>query len=737
MAISHPTLKRIALFVLCLALTSSAAAGVAAQTSPIPTLKIKLVAQPVWHEPGDDLAIRLRVTNVGSRDVRGFGIRVGVYPRAGSRSALHEDLDATVGSEPEARTIPYDQEVLAPGDSTTVMTKGRVDDLATVGAAGPDGGVYPLTLSVVNLETAEVLDTLTTMLIYYPEAPVARLGLVTVVPLNDVPWEGPGGTFTVPSTGEVPLEDATLRQGWLSGLVQALDEAVTQKKPPPQEEPRGRGRKGRQGRQQTKQKTPRALHIGLAPSPRLLQELVDLAAGYEREDGSEVSRDSPRARAAAAQLETLRHALGQEGVQSLLLPYSFPDLPTLTPPEILQQLSEGQSVFGEVLNRKVSSDWLFPPGGRLDVDTLEALQLTGGYARHIGLVASGSAVPMEDPELSGCPDEPYTFACPVSLKTSQGTSTGYLSDPGLEDRLTPLAQPHGNDRLALQQFFAETSMIREEQPGRVGRVIQATIPSTWHPNPRLSRVLFRGLQNAPWLKSLTPQEGLQGPIEPFPRALVQTETPVSTDLPTGFYETTLPAAEQVVLSYKQVAASDTERLRRLEQNLLVAESRSLWRDSATAVSFVTSSQQEAKDVMSKIKIIGVDDVTLTSSGGKFQLVLANGTGTPVTVSVELDAPQLEVDPDLLDKLSATYAPGNHPLTISATARSSGSFPLAVRIQSKDGYPIVEKDIQIRSTAFNRIALSITVGALLFLILFYLLRALRRSRSKDDPGADAA
>jgi hypothetical protein len=40
-----------------------------------------------------------------------------------------------------------------------------------------------------------------------------------------------------------------------------------------------------------------------------------------------------------------------------------------------------------------------------------------------------------------------------------------------------------------------------------------------------------------------------------------------------------------------------------------------------------------------------------------------------------------------------------------------------------------KRITIRSTAFNRVALGITFGALAFLIFFYMFRVLRRRRGK--------
>jgi hypothetical protein len=419
-----------------------------------------------------------------------------------------------------------------------------------------------------------------------------------------------------------------------------------------------------------------------------------------------------------------------------------PDLPTLarlapSSPELLEQLSEGRTVAGRLLGRPPVPDWIYVEGGRLDMLTLDQLQL-GRYGEHVAGVSAASSAPLSDADNAGCPDPALSFACPVSIETTSGAvSTGYISDEGLGERLALLPSGGGNDRLAIQHFFAETSMIREELPGTEGRVVQATIPANWNPTPRLSRILFEGIHDAPWLRSVTPAEGLEGSPEPASRQLQDELPPGEAELPEDFFESDLIPAKELIASYASVAVEDTARTRRLRHNLLVAESRFWFGDVATAAGYVQSSLDEAEAELSKIKIIGVDDVTLTSSKGKFQLVLANGTNTPVKVAVNLEADQLEVDPDLLERLSTTYGPGNHPLTITATARTSGKFSAAITVESLDGHLISQKDIEIRSTAYNRIALGITLGALLFLVLFYLFRLFRRSRSRNEPQADPA
>jgi hypothetical protein len=58
--------------------------------------------------------------------------------------------------------------------------------------------------------------------------------------------------------------------------------------------------------------------------------------------------------------------------------------------------------------------------------------------------------------------------------------------------------------------------------------------------------------------------------------------------------------------------------------------------------------------------------------------------------------------------------------------------LTINTQTPDGeLTFGTTVIEIRSTEFNRIALALTLGALVFLILFYGAKAVRRRRGRDD------
>ena len=731
---------------LLLALAAIVPAEAVAQEPAQVPLEVRLIRQPVWHEPDDKLNIHLRITNEGAEEIPGFDVRIGVYDRVRSRSELQDSLDISPGNELYVETHGFDDAALAPGDSTTVVIDEPVESFDNLRVA-EDGGVFPITLAVYDKRTASPVDFVTSQLIYYPEDPVEPfLGIVPILPLAPQPSQGPDGAFILEEVEEeevVPLQAAAADGGWLRSLVEELREAVTPEEPEPEPEPkqnRKGDRRGR-GRRPKPPKPPepiRPLHIAIAPDPRFAEELASLASGYRTDSPQEFGEESPEAEAAAQTLDTLKDVLRQESVDTLATPYGMPDLPRLTrleSAEVLEHLSEGTQVAENFLPGELDGAWFFPPGGHLDAETLAELLLAGDEAHKIAAVSSASLVPPANTDAAGCPEVTLTFTCPITIPTRSGTAKGFVSDAGVAGRLEPLGTPGLSDRLTLQQFFAETSMIREEIPGTAGRVIQATFPSDWAPSAYLSHTLVTGLWRAPWLRSLTPQEAMAASQDPEGKELLTAAAAVGEPDLTDFYAAEAEASA-VIDSYGEVAKEEVDRLQRLTHNLLVAQSLAPT-EPEIATTYATASRDEAISELEKIRMVGVEDVTLTSSKGRFQLVLTNGTDSPVDVRIALDQPQLEVDPEELDELSTTYPPGNHPLTINARARASGSFEVGIRIESPDGYIISQKDIRIRSTAFNRIALGITVGALLFLVLFYMYRVFRRSRNKGESEADPA
>jgi hypothetical protein len=659
---------------------------------------LRLVSQPLSHGPDDDLGLRLQVSNHGTTPLDGFQLTVGASSRIQTRSALHDSFADGSDVALNQFFVPGDESI-APGVKQTVTVDEPLSTLTVL----DEGGVYPLTITLYNAAVTEVLDSVATSLIYYPLRPETQLNLVLVLPMNDAPARAPGGVFAPDVEGRWPLEEALLDDGWITGLLDAIE--------------------GRAGTD---------VHLGVAPTPRLVEELADMADGYRRESADEFERvgpDDASAQAAGDALERLKRVLDARRTQRLLVPYSFPDLPSLTskldPLVMPEQIAVGEAVLAGALGEGFSGRALFAPAGRLDAGTLDQLHLAG--AADVTFFVHHSVEQPNDPTLGGCPEASPSFTCPVVVATSLGPTRGYVSDPGLQQRFADLNRP-GDDRLDLQRFFAESAMIREELPGVPDRVVQVTIPSLWHPTPRMWELLFRGFGNADWLQTLTPGEGLNLSLDPVPRVAVDALAPIQSQPDDVFFDTVADAAAAV--EHYESILPPADRLRRLERDVLVAHSRTWWSEPTPAAGllYAAQAQAEAETELDKITLGGTGEITLTSRQGDIQFGLFNDTGYPVKLVIRIDSDDLEVDPSVITRVFDQSA---QQVSFQATARSSGASPLVISVQTPDGTTIASKQITVRSTTFNQIALTITIGALLFLILFYALRGVRRRRGQPS------
>lgn len=696
--------------------------GALAQTpSPSPTpgsVAIELVGQPVWHSPGDDLGLRVRIENRGSAELEGFRMVVGVYDRVTTRSGLQTPPTTTPPS-----SMPFERtEVLEPGGAIEIELNEPLASFPTM-AAATAGGVYPLTFGITTSQGTALASSYT-YLVYYPQKPEVPLNLALLLPLNSVPERLPDGSFISASEGAT-LPDAISATGWLRGYVETLAEATTEDDPTP-----GRRRGEKRDRPEPAAAIP-PLHLSIAPTGRLTEELADLGNGSRTTSGS-ISSGDLLAEDARLVITGLRDLLGKAEVQTVLTPYAFPDIPTLVHEDVpvehlAQQNTTAKKVLNDVLGITLGGGWYFPPAGRLDSMSLAQIQLLD-EGQHVFL--SDRTVEPLDLGMIGCPDLSQTFTCAARVRTIQGPSDALIADPGLTDILAELpgASP---DRLTLQRFFAETAMIREEVPGVSGRVVHATIPSLWHPPPELSQLFFEGLREAPWVRTVTGAEAVDLAAETRDRNVVAEADPIAS-APSSLFFDQVQDSTELIDSYGEIVPSDNQRITRLRRNLLVATSRSWWRRPLDGELYLEGSEEEAEDELDKISIESPPGFTFTDRQGELQFRVTNGTEYPVRLSLSLLSPNLTLSQrDLTD----VYPPGSSLIRVEAEARTSGDFPIAVRITTPDGYQIDEQIIKLRSTSLNRIALALTIGALAFLMLFYMTRGIRRKRRHTERPSD--
>jgi hypothetical protein len=336
---------------------------------------------------------------------------------------------------------------------------------------------------------------------------------------------------------------------------------------------------------------------------------------------------------------------------------------------------------------------------------------------------------LDEQDGTGCPIATLSFVCPVSVETAAGGAIlGYAEDGSLQERLTELTSPRAG-RVEIQRVLAETAMIHSEQPGVGERVLHFNIPSTWHPSPITANSFLKGLRGAPWLASRTPSEGI-AENDARARTVIDEALPL-TEAPTDDFFAGIDNAKNAVESLANFIASPDQgdRIRRLRSNILVAEGRPLWDvDIDLADSYTRQAGAEAQEEMSKVTLGVPDETTFTSRAGSLDIALFNQTDYPIDVTVVLESLDMAFDPSTFER---TFPPGTTRLSVEAEAQTSGTFPMQVRVETDDGYPVAIRSVQVRSTEFNIVALAITLGAVAFLILFYLAKALRRRRGPAE------
>lgn len=693
----RPHRRALLVWLVTLTIAGSLGAPRPARGQVAQSVELRLVAQPTSHEPGDKLGIRLRINNTGTEVIDGFDLTVGVSDRVSTRSGLH---DTFTGTPAILSQFPIQSEKrIPPGGSAVVRIREPVSALHLPEEGSDEGGVYPLTITFVDASLTPV-DSVTTYLVYYPATPDPPLNLVVVVPLNEVPTRDPAGVFASDEGGDWPLESALDTNGWLDAVLGGLERRIGD------------------------------VHVAVAPTPRLIEEIADMADGYRRSRGDSPQRipsGAPQAERAEAWLDRLGGLLNARGIQELLVPYAFPDLPSLSrgagPLAVQKQIDLAERVLGDATEVTFSRQSLLPPRGRLDRATLEELRLA--KAATTTFFTEQSLEQPEDPTTAGCPEPTLSLACPVVVE-SRGSVRGYQSDSVLDGLLNDLSVP-GDDRLELQRFFAETAMIREEAPSLEGRVVQCNLPSLWRPSPRVARLFFGGLARAEWLRTWTPREGLRQARQPLTRTVSETLASGLRGAPDESFYTLTAEASEMVESYHEIRPPES-RVQRLERDVLVAYSSTSWSESGTleGETYAREALDEVQDEFNKITIGGTDEITLTSRRGEIPFSLFNNTGYPVRVKIRLQSFELALDPP---DLTETFDESARQVTFEATAEGSGAFPVTVLVETPvTDHVITRKEISVRSTKFNQIALAITFGALAFLVLFYIVRAVRNRRN---------
>jgi hypothetical protein len=648
-------------------------------------VRLVLLEQTTTSTPEEPLRIRVGAINESITSYQGLQLTVAVYAASGSRSEYGQTLTSgstsPLAAQPRAITGP-----LEPGEEN-----GRTFPPVELALRGVGvNGIHPVTVELRADGGVTPLAVLRTSVVFVTEKPEVPLNVSLSFVLDQPIRLRPDGVFL-----DDALERTLATGGRLATIVDALEEIQ--------------------------------VPVTLVVSPLLLGELRDMADGYRIEDPGGV-RTVPAgqggAATAAAMLERLR-ALGDRlETEFVALPYASPSIPAMVDAglgsDLRTHIDRGKALMREILDVEPSATTFRPPGSALSPAALDFLGLMLGED-------GTTETLLVDPEILESPTASLLSPPAVAaFRTSSGPIPAIAPDPILEERTESVPE---DPALAAMWTIGELAALYLEQPS-LDRGAAIVFSEDETPRPEFLRQLLIGLRPTPGVTVFRPTNASRVVV-----AETREEDPPLEER--GLQQSSRSASiPQAVTTAIERAREDLDRLEAVEaqpelieqigRDLLLSESRYLLGREDLALAFVNGARRSVQSEFAKIR--PPDEsllVTLTARGGSIPLTIQNEAGYPVRVRIALESPRLE----FLNGASRTVLlepPGEH-FDFSVRAQTTGRFPVNVQIQTPDGSPIAASTIVVRSTAYNRVALILTIGAALFLAAWWGRRFLPRRK----------
>jgi hypothetical protein len=642
-------------------------------------VRLILTKQTSFATPDRPLRIAVAAENSGEAALPDLTLTVAVYSPVRSRSEYAQALDVGPVSALVARTARIPGQVAAGGTRRFPTMTFRLPDLAALN----ENALYPVTVELRSRNAPVAV--LRTVLVFIVEEPLTPL-LVSATFVLDAPVRiRTDGTFV-----DDALEQQVVAGGRLDSIVGAL-EAVP------------------------------GLPVTMVVSPVLLEQLATMRDGYRVAEGSgirEVPPEQGTALVAGRLLDRIRELLRQPLVEVVALPYASPSVPALVHAglsiDLGRQLSRGREAVAALGGKEPSRTIFHPPGSAVTASSLGPLSLA--------LAAEPGPTPALLLDGKVVPPPPTDLTSPARTTVeADGTSTPAIaSDPGVEARTESLPD---DPILRAQWVLGELSAIYFEQPG-IPRGAALIFGEQDEPEAGFLQALLRGIRGAPeifWLKA-APASRLLLVQEPPPDRRRLAESVRPSPLAGSF--TTEMADSRAAVEALDSMADQNDLVGQLDRLLLLSESRYLGGHEDLRFDYMDAARASVDAEFDKVHLPPSSDITLTSRTGRIPVTLRSEAGYPVQLQLSLRATGLELIGGssrdiLLSRPIQTFV-------FPARAQRTGRFPVQVRLGTPDGTRIERTEIVVRSTAYNRIALVITIGAALFLALWWGRRFLSRA-----------
>jgi Family of unknown function (DUF6049) len=636
-------------------------------------VSLRLVSESPWTAANQPLQITFQATNGTTAAIGGLSVELSIETPARSRSLYELSLTSDAYT-PLLVAYPFAQEgTVQPGETRRFTVEQPLDLLAARG----ESALYPIK---VELRSQDVtVATLRSPMVFLTERPEVPLNLAWTWVLSEPLQYGPDGTF-LPGT----IETDIAKGGRLRAMADALRLLPTKQ-------------------------------VDVVVSSVLVDQLQRMAAGYRiRELGGnirQVAAGTGGAADATAMLRILKRVAASERTELLATPFGDPSLPALFRAGLAAEekplVDRGVALVGDALGRQPTKDVVRPYRSQLDAATLPRLDAAGART----VLLNPGFVPAAK------------FESPDVLRLTSGSSSvaGIMPNPELA---TLVASYRDDPVLAAHVGLGELAAIWLELPGTPARGAAVLFGE----DPGLPPAFFRPfadlVRHSSWLQPIT-ATGFVSII-----AAAQSREVPPRSFP-GFpfaYVRELIHAQASLGRFRQTTDGATAVESRLRDNLQLATSSAFVTDPAHGLAFIATVGVTIRQTYDQVHL-DTSPVTLASKAGLLPLVVTNDSDQTLRVVLRMVTDRrLEFTGGSTKPV--VLAPGTRTITISVRAQATGRIPVKVQVLSSGNAPdlVAERTMVVRSTAYNRVALIVTIGAAAFLLGWWGRRFLPRRRS---------
>jgi hypothetical protein len=340
-----------------------------------------------------------------------------------------------------------------------------------------------------------------------------------------------------------------------------------------------------------------------------------------------------------------------------------------------------------------------------------------------------------------------TATQPVTIHLTKAANSpvikGVLADVALAQRCTETfgdRQPKDDNTLRAQQFLAELGFLRAEVPAnqRLQRGITVTIPPSTT-SATLDAILGGIGTDDGMFHAVPVSEILALPIS---KTLAFQRKETTPSVLSSELREELQAVHTKLAGYNALFAKPRAEAVVAESGLrsvLAAK-----RTTEDRAALLRSLRSQANDMLGALALVQSKSLTLTAREQTVKIGVLNNSGQPSNVTVDLQSDNVEfvgaqIDPDQPRRshlaVSVNLAGRVQQIPVQVRTRGPGSFSFVAQLRSApvDGAPegvaISSRRYTVRSTAVGKLGTIISVGALIFLGIWWLRSILRRRRAQ--------